>query len=536
MADLSCCVKSRPWLTALLVTGLIGLLAAGTIIGQVKSGPKDSPPALVASSPQLVAFQTRPRSPEAAAQGTTFAKQLSEAFHNAAQMVLPSVVTIIDSPVATQPGKEPAADDDKDEEEENPFEGTPFGDFFHNNPGFHFFRGPTQPRAPTTMGSGIIIDPSGIILTNSHVVEGDGKITVRLPDGREFQGKEVKSDPKSDLAILRIHDAGPLQAARFGDSDALEVGDWVLALGQPFGLEGTVTAGIISGKGRGLGLTARENFLQTDAAINPGNSGGPLVTLDGEVIGVNTAISSQSGGNEGVGFAIPASLARWVSRQLIQSGKVRRAYLGVAIQPVTQEMAKEFGVGVHQGALVADVPEGTPAAKAGMKAGDIIVEVAGKKVSSPQELQGVVEQTQIGVRQTMTVMRNGHAVTLEVVPAEQPADYGLVRGRSDASGGHRESVPFEKLGIKAETLTADTAKRLGVKTEHGAAITSVRPGSPAALAGWETGMVIVQAAHQPVDSVEDLRKILEKHPLEKGVLFLVQTAQGTHFMEIRTGD
>lgn len=147
MADLSCCVKSRPWLTALLVTGLIGLLAAGTIIGQVKSGPKDSPPALVASSPQLVAFQTRPRSPEAAAQGTTFAKQLSEAFHNAAQMVLPSVVTIIDSPVATQPGKEPAADDDKDEEEENPFEGTPFGDFFHNNPGFHFFRGPTQPRA-----------------------------------------------------------------------------------------------------------------------------------------------------------------------------------------------------------------------------------------------------------------------------------------------------------------------------------------------------------------------------------------------------
>ena len=180
-----------------------------------------------------------------------------------------------------------------------------------------------------------------------------------------------------------------MKAAPLGDSDAMEVGDWVLALGQPFGLEGTVTAGIISAKGRGLGLNARESFLQTDAAINPGNSGGPLVNLDGEVIGINTAISTQSGGYQGVGFAIPANLAKWVSRQLIDTGKVRRAYLGVSIQPVTQALAKELGVAIHQGALVADVGEATPAAKAGMRQGDVIVEIGGKKVSSPQQLQEI---------------------------------------------------------------------------------------------------------------------------------------------------
>ena len=237
-------------------------------------------------------------------------------------------------------------------------------------------------------GSGVIVDPSGVILTNNHVVAGGGKVMVRLHDGREFKAVDIKTDPKTDLAVLRIKGAGPLPAARLGDSSKVEVGDWVLALGEPFGLEGTVTAGIISAKGRGLGITDREDFIQTDAAINPGNSGGPLVNLDGEVIGINTAISTSTGGYQGVGFAIPIDLAKWVGGQLVQYGKVHRAYLGVIIQPVTQPLAEQFKVKVHQGVLVTEVQPDTPAAKAGLKAGDIILEFAGKPVSSPRELQG----------------------------------------------------------------------------------------------------------------------------------------------------
>jgi serine protease Do len=519
---------------------LVGLFAAGIVVGQVKTAPgaDNGPAAAPAGGIQAEATPSRPRNPEAAAQGTTFAKQLSEAFHNAAQKVLPSVVTIVNSPPASaQPAKRPSADEDEDDEDQNPFEGTPFGDLFHNNPDFrHFFgKGPTTGRSTTT-GSGVIIDSSGVILTNNHVVEGDGRITVRLPDGREFQGKEIKTDPKTDLAIVRIHDAGKLTAAPLGDSNAMEVGDWVLALGQPFGLEGTVTAGIISAKGRGLGLNVRESFLQTDAAINPGNSGGPLVNLDGEVIGINTAISTQTGGYQGVGFAIPASLAKWVSRQLIATGKVRRAYLGVTIQPVTQPLAKEFGVAVSQGALVAEVADGTPAAKAGVKPGDVIVEVAGKKVSNPQQLQEIVEVTAIGVPQPMTVIRNGKAVKLDVALGEQPTDYGLARDVARLPGSRQQPVKFDKLGIQAETLTADVAKRLGVRAAHGALITEVRPGSPAAQAGWETGMVIVEAARHPVATADDLKKILEQQSLEKGVLFVIQTSQGTHFTVLSTGE
>ncbi len=223
------------------------------------------------------------------------------------------------------------------------FKGTPFGDLF-KNPEFHrFFKqfpsGPMPGMPGQGMigaGSGVIVDPAGVILTNNHVVAGGGKIMVRLQDGREFKAVDIKTDPKTDLAVLRIEGAGTLPAARLGDSSKVEIGDWVLALGQPFGLEGTVTAGIVSAKDRGLGITDREDFIQTDAAINPGNSGGPLVDLDGEVIGINTAISSSNGGYQGVGFAIPANLAKWVGGQLETAGKVHRAYLGVGIQPVTQ--------------------------------------------------------------------------------------------------------------------------------------------------------------------------------------------------------
>ncbi|MCH5373751.1 MAG: trypsin-like peptidase domain-containing protein [Planctomycetes bacterium] len=282
----------------------------------------------------------------------------------------------------------------------NPFEGTPFGDLFKDTPfgdGFRFEMPPgDQVPHGGGLGSGVIIDPSGLVLTNNHVVAGGGQVSVRLYDGREFSASQVWTDPKTDIAVVKLDGAKDLTAAKLGNSDMVSIGDWVLALGQPFGLESTVTAGIISAKHRGIGITARDNFLQTDAAINPGNSGGPLVNLNGEVIGVNTAISSRSGGNDGIGFAIPINLAKWVANQLAKEGVVHRAYLGVGIQPVSQKLADQFHVKPREGVVVTDVFPNTPAAKAGVKSGDVIVEFAGVAVSSPQELQTLVEQAQMG--------------------------------------------------------------------------------------------------------------------------------------------
>ena len=327
------------------------------------------------------------------------ANMLSQAFRDAAEEVMPAVVWIQKNaaPLAAQ---EPGSAVPRGGLEKNPFEGTPFGEMFRDERFHRFFREmPEQPRdRGQSMGSGVIIDASGIILTNNHVVSGAGTLTIRLQDGREFEATDVKTDPKTDLAVVRIENAGPLKAARLGDSDSVRIGDWVLAVGHPFGLNDTVTAGIISAKSRGLGLAAREEFLQTDAAINPGNSGGPLINLDGEVIGVNTAISSRTGGYQGAGFAIPINLAQWVSEQLIVSGQVHRAYLGVSIQPVTPELAAQLGLDDRHGALVAGIMPDSPAAKTGVQAGDVIVAFNGTAVNNPRELQAVVERAEIGQR------------------------------------------------------------------------------------------------------------------------------------------
>ncbi|MGA2034139.1 MAG: Do family serine endopeptidase [Thermoguttaceae bacterium] len=521
------------------VVGVSGLLVAGLIAGgwsSLATAQKNTGPRASAAEPAV-------RS-EAAERGANFAKQLSHAFHSAAEQVLPSVVTITTTPpapaVSHRSGAVEQGDEADDTDVPNPFEGTPFGDMFKGNPQFHqFFKFGMPTPAPENLverGSGVVIDAAGVILTNNHVVKdaGDGgKVMVRLSDGREFRAQKIKTDPKTDLAVLRIEGAGSLKAAKLGDSDAMQVGDWVLALGQPFGLEGTVTAGIISAKARGLGLTVRENFLQTDAAINPGNSGGPLVNLDGEVVGINTAISTQSGGYQGVGFAIPANIAKWVSRQLVETGKVRRAYLGIAIQPVTAELADKLGVKVNGGVLVSDVPEGTPAARAGLKAGDVIVAFAGKPVAGPQELQGLVEESKIDSQQTMDIVRDGKRTALTATAAEQPADYGLVRGRIRGSGGSPESASFPELGIQVETLTPEVAQKLGVKADHGAVITEVRRGGLAQQAGLGTGMVITQANRKPIKTADDLRIIMKQQSLAKGLLLLVQTAEGSRFVVIQ---
>ena len=538
------CVKSR---TRTLIGGLFAVavisaftLGAATYAGQ----PNNTQAAWYAASSAMPAENAAGAAKEGPEPipAAAYARELSNVFHGAAEKVLPSVVMITNTPaVVERPhnrGDKSMSPDDKSREYSFGFKGTPFGDMF-NNPQFRQFFNempgelPDMPRHHGIMGagSGVIVDPSGVILTNNHVVEGGGKIMVRLQDGREFKAVDIKTDPSTDLAVLRIEGAGTLPAAKLGNSDATKVGDWVLALGQPFGLQGTVTAGIISAKGRGLGISNREDFIQTDAAINPGNSGGPLVDLDGELIGINTAITTNSGAYQGVDFAIPIDLAKWVGKQLVESGSVRRAYLGVVIQPVTQPLAEQFHVKVHQGVVVTEIRPDSPADKAGLKTGDIVLQFAGRSVTGPRELQGLVEQTKIGNTAPLVILRDGKQMTLNVTTAELPSENSMAENHA-AEGNKGETAQFDKLGIQAETLTPKIADQLGVSVEHGAVITDVRSGSPADLAGLSTGMIITEANRQPVKSIDDLHKALGQKPLEKGALLLLRTPEGSRYVAI----
>jgi serine protease Do len=455
-----------------------------------------------------------------AAVAVSDAQSLSKAFRGAAKIAQPSVVMIQKSAAmpASAKGPAPSAPDI--------FKGSPFGKQFREMPELRRFfeQLPEMPRQqPGGIGSGVIYDASGLILTNHHVVSGGGKVTVRLQDGREFEAVEVKSDPKTDVAVVRIENAENLTAMKLGDSDRMDIGDWVLALGQPFGLEGTVTAGIVSAKSRGIGITDREEFIQTDAAINPGNSGGPLVNLAGEVIGINTAISSRTGGNQGVGFAIPINLAKWVADQLVSDGAVRRAYLGVVIQPVTHELAKQFDVKARQGVLVSEVQADSPAEKAGVKPGDVIVEFDGKTISSPRELQSLVERSAASERHPLTIVRDGQQVILKVTCDVRSEDEVVPSSEGPEVG---------KLGLELSNLTPDVAEKLGVKGMEGVVITSVQPNGPAAKAGLSTGDVIVQVNRKPVRSVEDVTKAMQEEDNEQGTLLLVRSERGSRFVVI----
>jgi len=465
---------------------------------------------------------------------TNYAKSLSQAFREAANDVQDSVVLIKADPVMpvkwNDRGEAP-----KGQMPPNPFEGTPFGNmpelkrFFEQIP-----QTPQMPGHPHGgrggIGTGVIIDAKGVILTNNHVVEGRNDVTVRLHDGREFKATEIETDPNTDLAIVRIEGAKDLKPAKLGNSDLVEVGDWVLALGHPFGLEGTLTSGIVSAKGRGIGMPARATFIQTDAAINPGNSGGPLINLDGEVIGINTAISSSSGGNQGVGFAIPVNLVKWVSEELMDDGVVQRAQLGVMIQPMTHELASQFGLENKDGVAVTDVLDDLPAAKAGVKAGDVILEYDGQKVSTPRELQAVVERSKIGAKHDMKVWRDGKHETLQVVPRESDE-----KADAKASTKTERANPsrFEELGLEVETLTAEIAEHLNVNAKHGVVISDVLAGSPADRAGLESGMVIVEAGRKPVKSVADLKTAVEAAK-DGGLLLLVRSEQGARFLVLKS--
>jgi serine protease Do len=371
-----------------------------------------------------------------------------------------------------------------------------FGEDFYKR-----FFGNAPERMPRRgLGSGVIIDPSGIALTNAHVVDGATSIEVVTVDGAKHKAKVVGLDKKTDLAVLQLD--GGAKAFPFvglGDSDEAQVGDWVIAVGSPFGLQATVTSGIISAKARQIGAGPYDEFIQTDAAINPGNSGGPLLNMRGEVVGINTAIVR---GGSGIGFAIPSNLAKRVASELRSSGKVTRGWLGVSLQPLTSDLATSFGVKDGKGALVSDVSADSPAARAGLKSGDVIMQFNGKNVEDPSALARAVAVAKPGESAKLTVWRERQSQTLEVKLGELPGER-----TADAAepGGARTSTA--SLGLTVQPLTPEIARELEVKQPVGVVVSRVEPSGPADAAGMQRGDVITEVDRKPVKSVEDFEKL-----------------------------
>ena len=398
-----------------------------------------------------------------------------------------------------------------------------------DTPQMPFFFGPQEApeRRQRGVGSGVIITDDGYIVTNHHVVEDADDVKVVLNNEREFEAEVVGSDAKTDVAILKV-DAADLPTIKFGNSDGVEVGDIVLAIGNPFGLGQTVTMGIVGATGREFGIMNRQNgyedFIQTDAAINPGNSGGALVNAQGELVGINTAILSRSGGNNGVGFAVPINLAHNVMTQLTQNGRVIRGYMGVGIQDVNPAMAEAFGAPDARGAAVTTVEPGGPAADAGFQQGDIIRSINGELVDDNRDLRLRVASIQPGEKIDVTVWRDGQEEDLEITLAEFPTDDPIARNetRSERS----------QLGISVETLTPEIAAQLRIDPDtRGVVIAKVKSGSPAYEAGLRSGDVITEAARRPVTNLADFREAVRESG-DGPVLLLVENRGGSRFVVV----
>lgn len=380
-----------------------------------------------------------------------------------------------------------------------------------------------MPRLPDNIpgrafGSGFIVDARGVILTNDHVIRGADEVEIRLQDGRKFTSRDIKRDPRTDLAVVRLDVKESLPFIKLGDSDAMDIGDRVLAFGAPLGMTGTVTAGIISAKGRDIHMNMYEDFLQTDAAINPGNSGGPLVNLAGEVVGINSAIKSDTGGSQGIGLAISSNLVKNVLDQLQRTGAVVRGYLGVQVQTLVPEVATRLGV--PTGVVIGKVIDGSPAAKCGLQDGDILTDVAGQAVKDPRTLQRIVAGLPIGKQVDLTVVRDGARKTLSLSVVNQPQAFGLT------SESH-EPTSLGKTGMRLAEMTPKTAVQhgYGEKTQ-GVLITEVEQDSAAWEAGLRKGMLILKVDQKPVVTMADVDKAMENGSLEKGWLLQVRTAQG----------
>ncbi|HYC54464.1 MAG TPA: DegQ family serine endoprotease [Candidatus Binatia bacterium] len=382
-----------------------------------------------------------------------------------------------------------------------------------------FFRGPRR-----SLGSGFVLDTGGAIITNSHVVEDASKIVVRLHDEREFEAEVVGVDSKTDLAVIRIKGASDLVPVPLGDSDSLKVGEWVVAIGNPFGLDHTVTAGIVSAKGRQINRrNPYDDFIQTDAAINPGNSGGPLVNLAGQVVGINTAIFSQGGGNIGIGFAIPVNMARTIVPQLQESGHVTRGWLGVKIQPVDADIARSLGLADAKGALVAEIFSDSPASKAELKVGDVIVSFDGVEVTKSSDLPAIVAGTPVGKTVEVIVMRGGERMPVKVEVAQLQDEAAAAK-----------PVQSGALGLSVQDLAPEMAEELGLsKDARGVVVTAVKKGSPAEEAGLQPGDLIQMVGNRSVENAEQFASLLSEADKTQSVLVLVRRGDQTLFRVIK---
>jgi serine protease Do len=440
----------------------------------------------------------------------------SNGFPAVAKATMPAVVNISTTRVVKGQGM-PAS----------PFMDDPFFKHFFGEEFGRQFQIPRD-RRENSLGSGVIVSADGYIVTNAHVVEKADEIKVLLSDKREFTGKVVGSDPKSDIAVIKIK-GKDLPTLSWGDSEKLEVGEYVLAIGNPFGLNSTITLGIVSAVGRAnMGIEQYENFIQTDAAINPGNSGGALVNTRGELIGINTAIFSRTGGSMGIGFAIPSNMAKGVMDSLVKTGKVVRGYLGVSIQDLNAEMAKQFGLDEKQGALVSDVVAGSPADKAGFKTGDVILKYDGKEIENSTMLRHRVAETPVGKKTEVLVQRDKKTVKLNVKIAEQPMD---MSASSESVKSANKSTAF--AGLEVGNLTREIASQLRLpRGTQGVVVTQVETGSAAEKAGVNQGDVIVELNRKPVQNISDFQRLSGKLGTNDAVLLLIARQGGRMFVAI----
>jgi len=426
--------------------------------------------------------------------------ETSKAFSEIVTAVSPTVVNISTTKVVKR--------------DQGPFFDDPFYDFF--NP-FHDFNAPRKWKEKS-LGSGVIVSADGYIITNNHVVDKSDEIKVTLIDRRTFKGAIVGADPKTDVAILKI-DADNLLPLTWGDSDKLQVGEFVLAIGSPYGLNNTVTMGIISAVGRAnVGIADYEDFIQTDAAINPGNSGGPLVNIRGELIGINTAIFSRTGGYQGIGFAVPSNMVRLIMDQLIQQGKVTRGWVGVTIQELTPELASEFGLKRSNGALVSDIAKDSPAAKAGVLRGDIILEFNGKEVKDVSSLRNMVAQSKSGTEISMKILRSGKEFTVKIIIKELPREVAEVTTEQIP----REAESTILAGLTVMDLSKEIIRQLGFnKGERGVVVVRVEPGSPADEAEIKKGDIIKEIDKREIGNLNDYTRISSNIKRNSSVLLFI---------------
>ncbi len=443
-------------------------------------------------------------------------EQTSKAFTSVAKKAMPAVLFIKVQTCTPEQEEYGGA---------NPYGQNPF-DYFGDDFLNRFFgspRGSNQPSKPTpqlSQGSGFLVSADGYIMTNAHVVKGADKITVVLNDGREMDATLVGADPHTDIAVIKI-EGKDFPYINFGDSEQIDVGEWVVAIGSPFQLEASLTVGVVSARGRqNLRITDLEDFIQTDAAINPGNSGGPLLNLKSEVIGINTAIVSRSGGYMGIGFAIPSNMAKGIMDQLIDKGVVTRGFLGVSLQPIDKDIADAFNLAKPEGALISEVVKDSPADKAGLKQGDIVIEYNQMAVKSLQCFRKDISLMSPGTNITLKVNRKGQILTIPVTlgsASDNIATDGLV----------------QKIGLEIENLTPEIAKQLGYTIkDDGIVITKVKPGSPAALAGLRPGFIIQAVNHRKVTSVSDFNDAVNQME-NKRILFLIRQGNLTRFYSIK---